>query len=499
MISVHPAGDDAFLIDFAADDPGLMRGVSAKLSQDERVRACIAGHTSLFVLARQDRWSRDWLDRIVASIDDRVAIGSFGRHLVPVNFASHHAPELPLLAAKVGLGRSEVIEQIVLMQFRARYLGFLAGFAYLDGFPTDWALPRLDEARVRVPPGSFAVAGGMAGFYPIASPGGWNLLGRTTLSLWREDRDPPNLIFPGDEIRLVPTNDEPDNAREPAAGEMTPPGDPIAKVSEPGQRTRIVSARDDGRYGFGLPASGPFDEEGFRAVNGAVGNRVDRAVLECVLVGPVLRFSSSMILSWHGAEVAARINGREVTEVRQFKVQAGDELEIGPLRNGLRGMLAFRGGLGSPVSRNALCPPQIAKGDELRAGQSIGQAARIGSVSRTDRLVIRAWAGPHALHTEGLAAIEKSEWTVTPALDRVGVRLSSAGVSFRPPANLMSCGMQFGTVQWHPGGELVLMGPDHPVTGGYLQPLTVLSSDRWKIGQLMPGEKVRFVVGRPPQ
>jgi len=84
-----------------------------------------------------------------------------------------------------------------------------------------------------------------------------------------------------------------------------------------------------------------------------------------------------------------------------------------------------------------------------------------------------------------------SDWEVTPQLDRVGIRLR--GLSAVPPsipADLPSIGVQFGSVQWHPDGTLVLMGPDHPVTGGYLQPVTVISSERWKLAQLAPGERV---------
>ena len=84
-----------------------------------------------------------------------------------------------------------------------------------------------------------------------------------------------------------------------------------------------------------------------------------------------------------------------------------------------------------------------------------------------------------------------SEWEVTPQLDRVGIRLRPLhGVPPDIPADLPSIGVQFGSVQWHPDGTLVLMGPDHPVTGGYLQPVTVISSERWKLAQLAPGERV---------
>ena len=61
------------------------------------------------------------------------------------------------------------------------------------------------------------------------------------------------------------------------------------------------------------------------------------------------------------------------------------------------------------------------------------------------------------------------------------------------PADLPSLGAQFGTLQWHADGTLMALGPDHPVTGGYLQPATVISSERWKLAQLAPGDRVRLV------
>src|SRR2546430_1458487 len=77
------------------------------------------------------------------------------------------------------------------VRLTARYLGFRAGFAYLDGWP--WPMPRRQRSRNLVPGGSFAVGGAMAGFYPLDLPGGWNVLGRTAEQL-------ANAISPGDEI-----------------------------------------------------------------------------------------------------------------------------------------------------------------------------------------------------------------------------------------------------------------------------------------------------------
>jgi allophanate hydrolase subunit 2 len=126
----------------------------------------------------------------------------------------------------------------------------------------------------------------------------------------------------------------------------------------------------------------------------------------------------------------------------------------------------------------------------LRAYLAVGgRVLDVARVDRDDRRVIRAMRGPHDV------GIGNVECEVTPQLDRVGIRLRPlTPVNVTPPANMKSIGMQFGTVQLHPDGSLVAMGPDHPVTGGYLQPLTVLTSERWKLAQLVPGERITFVV-----
>jgi allophanate hydrolase subunit 2 len=108
---------------------------------------------------------------------------------------------------------------------------------------------------------------------------------------------------------------------------------------------------------------------------------------------------------------------------------------------------------------------------------------------RDSATIINVIKGPH----DALPLPE--EWQVTNELNRVGIRLRAASTTnYELPATLPSLGMQFGTLQWHPDGTLVAMGPDHPVTGGYLQPATVVTRDLWKLGQLAPGDRVRLVV-----
>jgi allophanate hydrolase subunit 2 len=214
----------------------------------------------------------------------------------------------------------------------------------------------------------------------------------------------------------------------------------------------LVSDPDWSNVERGLSPGGPFDDVAAAVARGAV--RGDIELLECAMTGPRLRFTCDAVTAWCGPDL----------DVRVQRVRAGEELAFGRISGGLRGYLAI--------------------GDEE------GVVAR---VERGDRDVIRTVSGPHD------ARLGAVECEVTPQLDRVGIRLRPL-VPLRVdiPADLRSIGMQCGTVQLHPDGSLVAMGPDHPVTGGYLQPMTVLTAERWKLAQLAPGERVTLIAETEP-
>jgi KipI family sensor histidine kinase inhibitor len=441
------------------------------------VRACIVGHESVLVICDRTP-DRDAIEQAIASTGDD-ARRSTRLHRIDVAF---DGIDLDKLLAHAGISRDEFLARVRDVRLTVRYLGFRAGFAYCDGWPEGWRLPRRPTSRNRVPAGTFAIAGAMAGFYPVDSPGGWNLLGTTAAPLWDPAREPPNLLAPGDEIELVPGDsaglqpavraggDRPDR------GGHRPPEQPptgrrsIAEVLAPGQQTTIVGPRDWPRVYAGVTPGGPFDETAAARANRAAGNEDTAPLLECVLVAPTLRL----------ARPAAFCDG--ALNVRTFR--AGQETSIGRFHNGLRGYLAIEGGIDEARGRweeNVV----LKKGDVLREG-SRGVRTEL-DVARDDPTTIRIIPGPHD------SPPLRGEWEVTNQLNRVGIRLRPlAPLDVRLPADLPSCGMQFGTLQWHPDGSLIAMGPDHPVTGGYLQPATVISEDLWKLARLAPGERIRL-------
>jgi KipI family sensor histidine kinase inhibitor len=112
--------------------------------------------------------------------------------------------DLASVAELWGVDQPAAVQRLVAASMRVAFCGFAPGFAYLSGLPSEWAVPRLDAPRPRVPAGSVALAGGYAGIYPTASPGGWRLVGRTDATLFDVRREPPALLAPGTRVRLVP-------------------------------------------------------------------------------------------------------------------------------------------------------------------------------------------------------------------------------------------------------------------------------------------------------
>jgi KipI family sensor histidine kinase inhibitor len=123
---------------------------------------------------------------------------------IPVRYGDGDGPDLVELAATRGLRPADVIELHAGARYRVLFLGFAPGFAYLGGLPAELVSPRRTSPRERVPAGSVAIAGEHTGVYPLAMPGGWNLIGRTDARLFDPARPDPALLHPGGVVRFVP-------------------------------------------------------------------------------------------------------------------------------------------------------------------------------------------------------------------------------------------------------------------------------------------------------
>lgn len=207
--TIVPLGDEALLVTFAhaiSWDVGVaVRAAARRIRalQLEAVTEVVPAYTTLAIHFDGSRATAAALaERIapaIASADDTDDVPSATIE-IPVTY---DGPDLVEVADRTGLGTQGVIERHAGRTYRAYACGFQPGFAYLGDLDDRLVLPRRATPRVRVPRGSVAIAGAQTGVYPLDTPGGWHLIGRTAAVMFDARRDPPALIRPGDLVRFV--------------------------------------------------------------------------------------------------------------------------------------------------------------------------------------------------------------------------------------------------------------------------------------------------------
>lgn len=195
---VLPSGPRAVLIEFDSLDEVMAAAAAVRaLSLPGIIDVVPAARTVLVCHAGID------LAPVIDAAAGAPAVASDDGPLVTIA-VRYDGIDLAAVAAACGLSADEVVALHGSVDLRAAFCGFLPGFAYLVGLPSQLHLPRLATPRPQVPAGAVAIAGEFASVYPSASPGGWHLLGTTETVMWDDRRDPPALLAPGARVRFVP-------------------------------------------------------------------------------------------------------------------------------------------------------------------------------------------------------------------------------------------------------------------------------------------------------
>jgi KipI family sensor histidine kinase inhibitor len=169
------------------------------------VREVLPGMNNLTLLFDPSQIDGVELEMQVLSAWPQLAAASIqGRHIeVPVAYGGEAGPDLADVAVHTGLTPSEVVRRHSEGDYVVYLLGFLPGFAFMGGLAPELATPRRAEPRVAVPARSVGIGGEQTGIYPLVSPGGWQLIGRTSLEMFDPTATEPTLLRPGDHVRFV--------------------------------------------------------------------------------------------------------------------------------------------------------------------------------------------------------------------------------------------------------------------------------------------------------
>ena len=207
---IEPLGDRALqvVLGDAPDEPTRRRIAAAagRLRGVPGVIECVPGFTSLTV--HYDPLAAP-LERALPALLGGLEEGREGEGRwveIPVCYGGDAGPDLEAVAALHGLAADEVVALHAAAEYRVHLIGFVPGFPYLGGLDPRLHTPRRDTPRTAVPAGSVGIGGGQTGIYPIESPGGWQLIGRTPAALFDVRRDPPSLLRAGDHVRFRPVD-----------------------------------------------------------------------------------------------------------------------------------------------------------------------------------------------------------------------------------------------------------------------------------------------------
>lgn len=196
---VLPSGERALLLEFDDLDEVLAHYAALVAGPHADIVDVVPAARTILVTARD----RDRLAGVRAAVlstrpgDRRTGAGE--EVVLPVRY---DGPDLADVADLLGMSVEALVRRHTGETWTVAFCGFAPGFAYLAGSRSDWPVPRRADPRPSVPTGSVGLAGGFSGVYPRASPGGWQLLGRTDATLFDLDRDPPALLGPGTPVRF---------------------------------------------------------------------------------------------------------------------------------------------------------------------------------------------------------------------------------------------------------------------------------------------------------
>ncbi|CAI0935940.1 Acetyl-/propionyl-coenzyme A carboxylase alpha chain [Serratia proteamaculans] len=301
------------------------------------------------------------------------------------------------------------------------------------------------------------------------------------------------------------------------------------EVLQPGTYSSVQDY--PGRLGYwdiGVPPSGPMDDFAFRLANRIVGNHPSAAGLEFTLQGPTLRFHCDATIALTGADCPADLDGKALDYWQPVAVQAGQVLTMGRARHGCRTYLAVRNGFDVPVylgSRSTFALGQFGghAGRTLRVADMLAVSqpalaatttpAPIAAPQAMDDSLIPEYGnlwnigvlyGPHGapdfFTPESIETFFAAEWQVHYNSNRLGVRLSGpkpewarqdGGEAGLHPSNVHDCEYAIGAINFT-GDFPVILTRDGPSLGGFVCPVTIARAELWKVGQVKPGDRIRF-------
>ena len=452
------------------------------------VRDIILGYTSLLIEHDPTAKQSDLVDWALELTETQAETVPTKNHEIPVAYGLE--ADQDELIERLGLTWNEIVDLHSGATYTVAFSGFTHGFPYLLGLPEALHLPRRDTPRKQIPAGSVAIALGQGGIYPIDSPGGWWVLGKTDFKLWDADEEVPTTLEPGDSVRFVPVEAIGAILYSPLTDKQNGPLE-VVQVWP-----KNVSVQGEARWGLGhfsAPQGGVLDPLAAELANTIIGNPRHAPVLEMFAQPVTFKLHKTLSICVTGGGLRLFIDTQEAPYWQTHRLEAGTLLELIPDK-GVSGYTSYLAAEGGFTIAERFAPGYVETGQALALAPLILASPQPyqGRPLYPQRIRLRVHPGPQ-YNEEAFDKLLSSSFKVQ-VLNRMGVRLTGPPIPL-PNHDTLSEGSPWGAVQVPASGQPIILLSDRGRTGGYAKPAVCDVSDLWCLAQAGPGTEIWFIDG----
>jgi KipI family sensor histidine kinase inhibitor len=452
---------------------------------------------------------------------------------IPVCYDEEFGIDLQELSELLQLSKEDIIQLHSKELYKVFMMGFTPGFAYMGKLNQQLFTNRKIKPRLEVPPGSVAIAGNQTGIYPLQTPGGWNIIGRTPLLLLNKEKQNPFLLKAGDHVKFIPITKK----EFESISRLTSPSDGNLATIQYGSSHQagmhddkihiqqcgfLTTLQDTGRVKFlqyGIGKGGVMDFYSMQLANAMVGNMLSEVVLEITQSPHVFHFTNTTIVAFTGGGLQPMIDGQPIPFNHAVLIEENSTVEIKQQIPGYSLYMAIAGGMhaekfANSSSTNLLLKTgghygrPLQKGDQLilknkltPAQKKLYKVLQSGATIQLNHKeknfhsnVIRVMEGIDwsFLSSSSKQKITSSQFTIGMQSNRMGYRLTGELLQTEQPCEIISSAVTQGTVQLTPSGEMIVLMADAQTIGGYPRILQVAITDLPILAQKKPGDRIQF-------
>lgn len=498
---------------------------------------CLAVHYDLWQVIKKDNTIAETVEQCINTILNTASTVSSQKQstvlTIPVCFDESLGIDLNELSETLQLSVEEIIHLHSRKIYKVFMTGFTPGFPYMGIVDERLVTKRKASPRLKVEAGSVAIAGSQTGIYPFATPGGWNIIGRTPLSLFVRSKPDPFLLKAGDQVQFIQiTKEEFDQFIDTTPIEKKETinynfittkkqeeAKQIIRVEQCGFLTTIQDAGRKGYLQYGVPQTGVMDDYSMKLANLLIGNEVTTPVLEITQSPHLFRIMKDCLVAFTGGGLQPIADGNELPLFECLFIKEGTKIELKKQIPGFRLYMAVGGGfeaerfLGSCSTditisaggfkgralkkEDVLCQQHALNAAQTHLQTVLNNRVRLqlnintGFVTAIKIRVVRGieW---HHMTEDAQQMIWDQPFTISPQSSRMGYRLKANSLPSRQSCDIISSPVTTGTVQLTSSGELIVLMADAQTVGGYPRVLQVINADLRILAQKKPGDTITF-------